>query len=142
MTVPQGSSLAGEARRWLGRQLRAGGFHWASAAGLRELWSGNGLGTTDGDGDIFAFADEVKMVVGVLPVDANHIAESDLFRGEKIGHWIDDVAFDGALEMARAVTLVGAFLQKEVTPLGGDAEKELALCGFENALLNHGEFDV
>ena len=66
----------------------------------------------------------------------------DLFGGQKIGHRIDDVAFDGALQVARAVALVGAFLQEEIAAMIGDAEEELALGGFQDALLHHGQFDV
>jgi len=109
---------------------------------LRGFWNDCRVGTTDGNGDVFAFTDKVKVILGGLPVDADHVAEANLLGGEKIGHRIDDVAFDGALQVASAVALVGAFLQQEIAAIGGDAEKELALGGFEDALLNHGEFDV
>ena len=52
------------------------------------------------------------------------------------------MAFDGALEMACAVTLIGAFLKKEIAARAGYAEEELATRSFQNALLHHGEFDV
>ena len=65
-----------------------------------------------------------------------------MIRGEKIGHGIDDVAFDGALEMTCAITLIGAFLEKKLAARAGDAEEELSTGGFQNALLHHGEFDI
>ena len=66
----------------------------------------------------------------------------DLFGGQKIGHGVDDVAFDGALKVTRAVALVRAFLQEEVAAWFGDAEKELAFGGFKDALLHHGQLDI
>ena len=134
--------LAGEARRGLGWELYARGFDGAAAARLRSLGSNRRVGATDGDGDVFAFTNEVKMILRGFPVDADHVTETNLFSGEKVGHRIDDVALDGALQMASAVALVGAFLQEKIAAIGGDAEKELPLGGFENTLLNHGEFDV
>ena len=109
---------------------------------MRGLRSDCRVGTTDGNRDVFAFTNKVKVVVGGFPVDADHVPEANLFRGEKIGHRIDNVAFDGAFEMASAITLVGAFLQKKIAAIGGNAEKELALSGFKNTLLDHREFDV
>ena len=52
------------------------------------------------------------------------------------------MAFNGALEMARAVTLIGAFLKKEIAAGTGDAEEELSTGGFQNTLLHHGKFDI
>jgi hypothetical protein len=134
--------LARQARRWFGWKWSGGGVYGTAAAGLGGALKDDGIGTADGDGDIFAFANEMEMVGVERPVDADHVAGVDLVGGQKICHRINNVAFDGALEMARAVTLVGAFLQKEIAAFVGDAEKELALGSFENALLNHGEFDI
>ena len=70
--------LASEAGRRLRRELNAGRFDRAAATGLRRLGGDCRVGATHGNRDIFAFADEVKMIFGGLPVDANHVAEANL----------------------------------------------------------------
>jgi hypothetical protein len=57
-----------------------------------------------------------------MPVDYEHIALMDLCRGQQSGNWIDHVPLNGALQMARSVALVGAFLKKERAPLCGDSK--------------------
>ena len=65
-----------------------------------------------------------------------------LVSRQEIGHRVDHMAFNSALEMSRTVALVGTFLEKEIAASFGHAEKELAFGGFQDTLLNHGQFDV
>src|ERR1700739_1769253 len=134
--------LACEAGRGLRWERDAGGFDRTAALGLRGFWSDCRVGTADGNGDVFAFTNEVKVVVGSFPVDADHVAEANLVGGEKIGHRIDDVAFDGALQVAGVPALSASFLHGDIAAPRGVAEEELALGGFEDALLAHSEFDI
>jgi len=110
------------------------------------------LGTGDGGGGLFlgigvdecafAFANEGEFLVVAIPIHADEVADAHLLGGEKIGEGIDEVAFNGALEVARAVALVGAFLQEEIAAAIGDAKEEFAVGGFEDAPLHEAEFDV
>src|SRR5208337_4616821 len=117
-------------RRGFRRNLH-GGFHRASAAGLREPGGGNRLWPADRYGHVLAFAREIEVVFLAIPINADEVAEMDLFGGQKTGHGVDNVALDGALEVTRTIALVGAFLQQEIAALFGDAEKVLAFCGFQ-----------
>ena len=134
--------LSRETRRRFRRNLHAGGFHGAATAGLRKPGGRNRFWPADRHGYVFAFAGEIKVVLVAIPIDADEVAEMDLFGGQKIGHGVDDVALDGTLEVTRAVALVRALLQEEITALFGNAEKELAFGGFEDALLHHGQLDI
>src|SRR5262249_33340801 len=93
-------------------------------------------------GQILTFPNEGKAVLALVPVDANQIAEMNLLGGQQIRQRIDNVAFNGALQMACAVALIGAFLKQEILTLVGDAEKELALGGLKHTLLHLAKFDV
>src|SRR5215470_6273526 len=79
--------LASQAGRGLRRERDAGTFDGAATAGLRGLGRRCcQVGTADRNRDIFAFTDEVKMIFGGFPVDADHVTKTNLLGGEKIGH--------------------------------------------------------
>ena len=59
-----------------------------------------------------------------------------LLGGQQIRQRIDHVAFDGALQVACAITLVRAFLKQEVPASRRHAEEELPLGRFQNPLLH------
>lgn len=134
--------LAGQAWSGIRWKLDSRSFDGAAAACLRSAGSDSGFGTADGHGEVLAFLYETEHIVIAAPIDADEVATVDLLSGEQVSHGVDDVALDGALEVTRSVTLVGALLEKEIAAGGRDAKKELALGGLKDALLNHGEFDV
>src|SRR6266568_976292 len=73
-----------------------------------------------------ALADEGQAVVRFVPVDAYQVAQIHLIGREKISQRVDHVALDGPLQVARAVAMVRAFLQKEFSSGRSHAEKKLA----------------
>src|SRR6516225_3838567 len=133
--------LAREARCGFGRRLY-GRFDRTAATGLRSaLWCRN-FGAAHRHREVFAFANEIQAVFRAAPVDADQIATVNLLGGEQIGHRENHVALNRALQVARSIALVGAFLKQELAARLRDTEKELALRCFENTLLNHGQLDV
>src|SRR5882757_5649740 len=90
----------------------------------------------------FALADECQPHVFTVPIDANEIAQVDLFGGQQIRQRINHVALNGALQVPGAVTLIRAFFQQEVAPRGGHAKQELTLGGLQNALLHLPQLNV
>ncbi len=78
----------------------------------------------------------------LVPIDFHQVAQGDLIRGQQVRQGIDDMPFDGALQVARAVTLVRAFLQKEVAPGIGHSKEKLAFGGVQNPLLHLTQLDI
>src|SRR5208283_6101431 len=66
--------LSRETRRGFRGHLH-GGFDRAPSAGLRKPRGGNRLWPADWNGDVFAFACEIQVVVVALPIDADQVAE-------------------------------------------------------------------
>ena len=90
---------------------------------------------------VFRFLDEDHFVFRGH-IDADEVAQLYLSGGDQVGQREDQIPFDGTLQVTRAITRIGAFLQQELLYAGGAIEDELVGAGgHENALLHHAEFD-
>src|SRR5271157_1782144 len=119
-----------------------GGSVFAKA--VRAKYGGSGLAFRGfgGDEGAFLLANKGQFLVLAVPIDAHEVADAHLLRRKQVSQRIDDVALDGALQMARTVALVRAFLQEEVAAGISDAKEEFAVGGVQDALLDHAELDV
>jgi hypothetical protein len=71
---------------------------------LAEAAAANcGAWATTGSTAPFAFAQEEPAAVGAVVVNAQHVAQVELVSGQQVGQRVDHVAFDGPLQVARAV---------------------------------------
>src|SRR5260370_13939245 len=117
--------LTSHARRGLRRQRHAGGIYGPAALCGNAARGTDGLHLARGDRQVFTLAGEGQAVLLLVPIDANEVAEVNLLGRQQVRQWIHDMAFDGALEVPRAVALVRSFLQEEVAACVGHAEQEL-----------------
>ena len=62
-------------------------------------------------GEVFALARKGQASFFFVEIDADQIADVNLFCGQKIGEGINDVALDGAFQVTRSVALVRALRQ-------------------------------
>src|SRR5262245_52293548 len=83
------------------------------------------------DQGTLAFAIEGKILGFTVPVNANQVPNFHLLGGQEVGERIDDVAFDGAFQVPRSVTLVRALLQQKVPRRTGHPEQELPARRFQ-----------
>ena len=138
-----GGRSCGESRR-AGDITRDGFGGGAFAKTVRAKDGGSGFPFRGfgGDESAFLLTNEGQFLVLPIPIDANKVADAHLLRSEEVGQWIDDVTLDGAFQMAGAVALVGAFLQKKIAASVGDVEEEFAVGGVQDALLDHAQLDL
>src|SRR5215467_10224347 len=123
--------LASHARSGL-RNTRGGRLiHGLAAFGMYHFHGNHRLDSAYGHGEIFSFPSEGQAFLLFVEVDANQIAQMDLFGGEQIGPWIDNVPFDGTLQVARAIPLVRPLLQKKITRRTRHTKQELSTRGFQ-----------
>src|SRR5258708_5072756 len=57
-----------------------------------------------------------------MPIDDEHITLMHLCSGHQSGNWVNDKPLDGSLQVARAVPLIGSFLQQELSAFLGDSK--------------------
>ena len=119
-----------------------GGDVFAKAARAKDGGSGFAFRGFGGDEGAFALANEGQFLVLAVPIDADQVADAHLLRGQQVRQRVDDIALDGALQMACTVALVRAFLQKEIAARVGDAKEEFSVGGVQDALLDHAQLDV
>ena len=133
--------LTSHARSWF-RQPRRGRFvHSLAALRLRYFHGDNRLDFSDRHGKVFAFPGKGQAFLLFVVVDANQIAQMNLFGRQQVRQWVDDVALNRALQVTRTVPLISSLLQQEVASRTRHAELELSPRRFQYPLLNLAQFD-
>ena len=125
-----GQTLSSKTRGRLWRKRRSRCLDGPSTTRLGKSLQGWRFRTARRKSDVLAFPREAQALLLRLPINANQVAETDLIGCQQIGHGIDNVAFDGALQVASAVTLIGTLLQDEVAGGGSHTKQELASGSF------------
>src|SRR6267142_2531462 len=62
---------------------------------------------------IITFSNESQAVLSVIPIDADQVAKTYLFRGKQIGKRRDNMALNGPFEMPRTIALVRTLLKQK-----------------------------
>ncbi len=77
-----------------------------------------------------------------IPVDEKHITWPHLHRGQQPRNRADQIAFDGAVQVAGTVSLIGALFEQELSSLVRYSEREGARCRIRYALLYLPQLDL
>src|SRR5262245_44538939 len=127
----------------LSAAVTAGGF------GLDQLYSRSGSGSSptrefrhvgsfrNREVREHALLRKDQLITRRTKVDLDNIAQADLAGSDQIRYRIDQVSFNGTLQMPRAILQVRAFAQEELFCFGGAPEDELAVgLGSHDPVLN------
>src|SRR5579859_954213 len=88
------------------------------------------------------FLPKHQAIPGRVPVNGQHISETDLIRRKQAGERVYEVAFNGPFQVSRAVFQVSSFLQQEFPRRLRHTEQEFAFRCLKDALLHHAKLDV
>src|SRR5712691_6299877 len=77
-----------------------------------------------------------------MPIDEQYVALMQLPCGQQSGECADDIALDGALQVAGSIPMVGSLLQEELSAFARDSKQEGPCCRVQHALLYLPEFDL
>src|SRR5690348_7939545 len=76
-----------------------------------------------------------------MTINEQHITRGHLRRGQQPRKRANEIALDGALQVARSVPLIGPLFEQELSSFCRYSEQEGSRCRLQHALLHQPEFD-
>src|SRR6266446_6361726 len=73
---------------------------------------------------LFRILQECQPFIPPMTINEKHITRAHLGRGQQPGKWADEIALDGAFQVARSVPLIGPFFEQELSSFSRYSEQE------------------